>query len=102
MFLDPKNISIDLLKQIIEARLDEIIELSIFDSMSIKNLNPLSVFDYDRNRNYRFVVEEKNRLRMFDNRGSTVKGFRFRTLSKPLMHPLKHIRLGTKDYIVLH
>ena len=37
-----KNISIDLLKQIIEARLDEIIELSIFDSMSIKNLNPLS------------------------------------------------------------
>ncbi len=37
-----KNISIDLLKQIIEARLDEIIELSILDSMSIKNLNPLS------------------------------------------------------------
>ena len=31
-----------------------------------------------------------------------VKGFRFRTLSKPLMHPLKHIRLGAKDYIVLH
>ena len=30
------------MKQIIEARLDEIIELSIFDSMSIKNLNPLS------------------------------------------------------------
>ena len=37
-----KNISIDLLKQIIEARLDEIIELSILDSISIKNLNPLS------------------------------------------------------------
>ena len=37
-----KNISIDLLKQIIEARLDEIIDLSIFDSTSIKNLNPLS------------------------------------------------------------
>ena len=30
------------MKQIIEARLDEIIELSIFVSMSIKNLNPLS------------------------------------------------------------
>lgn len=63
---------------------------------------PLSVFDYDRNRNYRFVVEEKNRLRMYDNSGSTVKGFRSRTLSKPLMYPLKHIRLGAKDYIVLH
>ena len=37
-----KNISIDLLKQIIEARLDEIIELSIFDNMSIKNLTSLS------------------------------------------------------------
>ena len=37
-----KNISIDLLKQIIVARLDEIIELSILDSASIKNLNSLS------------------------------------------------------------
>ena len=73
-----------------------------FDIKLVQSEIPLSVFDYDRNRNYRFVVEEKNRLRMFDNRGSTVKGFRFRTLSKPLMHPLKHIRLGTKDYIVLH
>ena len=37
-----KNISINLLKQIIAARLDEIIEMSIFESKSIKNLNPLS------------------------------------------------------------
>ena len=37
-----KNISIDLLKQIIVARLDEIIEMSIFESKSIKNLNPFS------------------------------------------------------------
>ncbi len=37
-----KNISIDLLKQIIVARLDEIIELSILESTSIINLNPLS------------------------------------------------------------
>ncbi len=36
-----KKISIDLLKQIIIARLDEIIELSIFESTYIKNLNPL-------------------------------------------------------------
>ena len=39
-----KNISIDLLKQIIVARLDEIIELSILESASIKNLNPLSKY----------------------------------------------------------
>ncbi len=37
-----KNISIDLLKQIIVARLDEIIELSILESTSIKNVNPCS------------------------------------------------------------
>ena len=36
-----KNISTDLLKQIIVSRLDEIIEMSIFDSKSITNLNPL-------------------------------------------------------------
>jgi len=37
-----KNIPIDLLKQIIKARLDEIVELSILDSTSIKNLNHIS------------------------------------------------------------
>ena len=34
-----KNISIDLLKQVIEARLDEIIELVLLPNNSIKNLN---------------------------------------------------------------
>ncbi len=36
-----KNISIDLLKQIIEARVDEILELIVFQSNYIKNLNTL-------------------------------------------------------------
>ena len=34
-----KNFSIDLLKQIINARVDEIIEMVIFDSNYMKNLN---------------------------------------------------------------
>ena len=35
-----KNFSTDLLKQIINARIDEIIEMVIFDSNYMKNLNP--------------------------------------------------------------
>ena len=36
-----KNISIDLFKQIVEARIDEIMELVVFRSGHIKNLNTL-------------------------------------------------------------
>ncbi len=39
--ISKKNISINLLKQIIESRLDEIIELAVFKSNYIKNLNYL-------------------------------------------------------------
>ncbi len=61
---------------------------------------PLAVFDYDRNRNYRFVVDEGNTLKMYNNSGALVKGFQLKTLNKTLMHPLKHIRMGNKDYII--
>ena len=37
--LDPKNISTDLLKQIIKARIEEIIELAFLESNFLKNLN---------------------------------------------------------------
>jgi hypothetical protein len=61
---------------------------------------PLSVFDYDRNRDYRFVLADGSQLKMLNNRGNEVKGFQLKTLNKPLMHPLKHIRMGNKDYLL--
>lgn len=61
---------------------------------------PLAVFDYDRNRNYRFVLTEGNQIKILDHKGAVVKGFQLKNLDKALMHPLKHIRMGTKDYII--
>ena len=61
----------------------------------------LSVFDYDLNRNYRFLIVDGKKIRMIDNRGKNLSGFRLKTLKDELIHPPKHIRFGSKDYIVL-
>ena len=63
--------------------------------------NHLAVFDYDLNRNYRFLIADRKKVRMIDNRGKTVSGFQLKTLKTGLAHPPKHIRFGSKDYIVI-
>ncbi|QTY27007.1 hypothetical protein [Flavobacterium sp. CS20] len=60
----------------------------------------LSVFDYDNNGRYRFVVIMDNRIRMFNKQGKRVKGFQFNRTKTPLDLPLKHIRIDKKDYIL--
>ena len=60
-----------------------------------------AVFDYDLNRNYRFLLSQGKQLQMFDNRGKKVAGFQLKKLKQPLQNPPKHIRMGTKDYIIL-
>ena len=61
----------------------------------------LAVFDYENNRNYRFVVTLGNEVTMFDKEGKQVKGFKFNGASSPILYPPKHIRLGSKDYILI-
>ena len=61
----------------------------------------LSVFDYDGNRNYRFLLNNGKKIEMFDRKGKRVSGFKLNSLKKSLLHPPKHIRFGNKDYIVL-
>lgn len=62
---------------------------------------PLSVFDYDNNRNYRFVLTQNNRIYMVGPKGKAIKGFDFERTKSDLSRPPKHIRLGTKDYILI-
>lgn len=62
---------------------------------------PLSVFDYDSNRNYRFFVTQNKEVLMYDSKGKTVKGFDFKKTSTPIVLAPKHIRIGNKDYIVI-
>ena len=63
-------------------------------------LQPLGVFDYDNNRNYRFAIAQGKKLTLLDNKGAIVKGFNFSNAKSTIIGPAQHMRLGTKDYIV--
>lgn len=61
---------------------------------------PLSVFDYDQRKDYRLLVTQGKALLMFDDRGKRVKGFKFKGAQKTISSQPKHMRMGSKDYIV--
>lgn len=66
-----------------------------------ENLLPLAVFDYDNNRNYRFIITQGNKLTMYDNAFKLVKGFKFTKTKSTVLQTPKHVRIGTKDYIIV-
>ena len=65
-----------------------------------KITQPLSIFDYDNKKNYRFVVTQDNALLMYDKNGKNVNGFRYNKTSKNITTQPKHFRINNKDYIV--
>ncbi|MCV6630850.1 MAG: hypothetical protein OIF50_13440 [Flavobacteriaceae bacterium] len=64
------------------------------------NLSPLAVFDYENNKNYRFVFSQGNQVYMFDDKGKTVSGFDFNSTANLIGTP-KHFRYKGKDYILM-
>ncbi|WP_160114823.1 ribonuclease HII [Aquimarina sp. AU474] len=62
---------------------------------------PLSLFDYDKSKRYRIIITQGNQIKMFDAEGKIVTGFGFKETETDLILPPKHIRIGTKDYILL-
>lgn len=66
-----------------------------------KITQPLSVFDYDNNRKYRFIITQGSELFMYNNSGNIVKGFTFEKAKSNIVLPPQHIRMGNKDYIVI-
>ncbi|KJD31842.1 ribonuclease HII [Tamlana sedimentorum] len=62
---------------------------------------PLSVFDYDKNKNYRFLVTQNKNVLLYNVKGKIVKGFNFKKANNTIISQPKHFRLGRKDYIVL-
>lgn len=65
------------------------------------NLNPLAVFDYDRRKNYRFLVTQGTKLFMYNSSGQIVKGFKYVRSANPILGTPKHFRIGKKDYLVM-
>ncbi|NGX84565.1 hypothetical protein [Aequorivita sp. KMM 9714] len=62
---------------------------------------PLSVFDYDNNGNYRFVVIQDKEVLMYDKNAKVVTGFGFKKAKSSIVQSPIHIRMGSKDYIVI-
>lgn len=65
------------------------------------NLLPLAVFDYDNNRNYRFILTHGTKIQMYNNAFKPVKGFKFNNTKSNVLDVPKHFRIGTKDYIIV-
>ena len=61
--------------------------------------HPLSVFDYDKNRNYRFLITQGKEVLMVDKKAKSVKGFKFKKHSKSITSQPKHFRVNNKDFI---
>jgi hypothetical protein len=60
---------------------------------------PISVFDYDKNKNYRICITQGNELFMFDAKGTFVNGFKYKKQDQIITSP-KHFRIQNKDLIV--
>ncbi|MEL6810355.1 MAG: hypothetical protein AAFP76_03350 [Bacteroidota bacterium] len=68
---------------------------------SDKLSQPLSLFDYDNNRKYRFVVTQGKEVFMYDRKGKIVEGFTFKKTETDIVLPPQHIRMGNKDYLLI-
>ncbi|PIB26727.1 ribonuclease HII [Maribacter sp. 4G9] len=64
------------------------------------NLNPLAVFDYSNNKNYRFVVTQGAKVFMYNNEGKIVSGFKYTNAEDTITGAPQHFVIGTKDYLV--
>ncbi len=61
----------------------------------------MSVFDYDKERNYRiFVPTVDKHIYLYNKEGNQNKGFEFGTTEYPLTRPVQHFRISNKDYLV--
>lgn len=62
---------------------------------------PLSIFDYDANSNYRFVIVQNDNVLMYDKSAKVVSGFTFKEAGSSILYPPTHMRIANKDYITI-
>ena len=60
-----------------------------------------TVFDYENNRNYRFLIVNDKQIKMIDKNAKLVKGFKLSKTKNKIINPIKHFRIKGKDYIVV-
>lgn len=62
---------------------------------------PLAVFDYDKNKNYRLFVTQGKNILVYDVNAKLVSGFTFKSASDNIIQQPQHFRINNKDYITL-
>ena len=65
-----------------------------------KITQPVSVFNYENDRNFRIVITQQSELFMYDMAGKLVKGFKPKKEAGEIKQAPKHFRISKKDYIV--
>lgn len=62
---------------------------------------PLSLFDYDKNKNYRlFLPTEDRKIYVYDLEGNIITGWKFGKTETPIRGTIQHFRIGDMDYIM--
>lgn len=59
-----------------------------------------AVFDYDNTRSYRVIIPAGNRLLNYSLEGKQVEGWNFTPTESNIVQTPKHLRVGTRDYIL--
>ena len=62
----------------------------------------LSVFDYDKNKNYRFLICYENDIKMLDSNMKKVGGFSTKNIKSEMTSLPKHFRIGSKDFLIIN
>ncbi len=61
----------------------------------------LSLFDYDKDGTIRICIPLENHdICMYDREGKILQGWNFKKSDFPIKNPVKHFRIGDKDFIV--
>jgi hypothetical protein len=63
--------------------------------------NGLALFDYEQSKDYRiFLAAEDKGVYLYDKEGNILKGWSFGKTEGRVTMPLRHFRVGNRDYIV--
>ena len=62
---------------------------------------PLSLFDYEKNRNYRILLSCGKRHYMYDKNGKVISGWKLKQTKSDAIHPAEHFVVAGRDYILL-
>ncbi|MBC5775318.1 hypothetical protein H8S95_14660 [Pontibacter sp. KCTC 32443] len=66
------------------------------------NIQRLTIFDYNRSGNYNLLVDDDlGNLYMYDIRGNAIQGWQPRSLDHKLAADPQHLRVGTRDVILV-